>query len=157
MMNWLGAPVVIVLAAQAASPPGTDVDTAATRTVVDHWRQMWDRFDASSLRDDYAEDADFLNAFGTRLKGRAEILSFANRVVRRPNVQDRHTVWSEPVIRFVRPDVAICSRDYTTSGQRTLEGQPIGVRKTHAVWVLRRDEGKWHVISQFISDENSAS
>ena len=106
--------------AQPADP--NDGDAAAIRTLVDHWREMWDRFDASSLQNDYADDADFVNAFGTRLKGRAEIVAFAARVVQRPNVQDRRTTWSPPLIRFVRPDVAVVSRDYETAGFRTLSG-----------------------------------
>ena len=157
MRSWLVAVVFVAGSAAAAFQPATDLDAAAIRMVVDHWREMWDHFDASSLRDDYLQDADFLNAFGTRLKGRSEILAFANRVVQRPNVQDRRTTWSEPTIRFVRPDVAIASRDYTTTGMRTLDGREMVARKTHALWVLRKDSGQWRIVSQFISDENNAS
>jgi hypothetical protein len=90
MRSWLVAVLFSRLAA-AALQPATDLDAAAIRMVVDHWREMWDHFDASSLRDDYLKGADFVNAFGRRLKGRSEILAFANRVVQRSNVQSRHT------------------------------------------------------------------
>src|SRR5690349_8948882 len=101
--------LALLLAGPALPPPQADDDAAAIRTVVNHWREMWDHFDAAPLGDDYTEDADFLNAFGTRRKGRAEILAFAAQVVKRPNVQDRQTTWAEPSIRFVRPDVAIAT------------------------------------------------
>jgi len=152
--------VLVMLLAGAAAPAlpqGTEADGAAIRTIVNHWREMWDHFDASPLRDDYAQDADFLNAFGTRLKGQAEILTFAARVVQRPNVRDRHTTWSEPSVRFVGPDVAIASRDYTTTGHRTASGEAMAPRKTHALWVLRKDAGRWRIVSQMIADENNAS
>lgn len=152
--------------AQAGSPPkqaattvqvGTAEDESAIRAIVNHWQQSWESFDASILAGDYTEDADWLNAFGIRLKGGAKIVDFVSKVVKRPTVQGRHTTWGEPTVRFLRPDVALASRDYTTVGHKTLNGQEMPERKTHSTWILTKDGGKWRIASQVICDDNSAA
>ncbi|HXS94392.1 MAG TPA: SgcJ/EcaC family oxidoreductase [Candidatus Limnocylindrales bacterium] len=129
-------------------------DEAAIRTIVNHWQQNWDRFDASVLQGDYADDADWLNAFGVRKKGGAEIVAYVAMVVKRPQNHERHTTWSEPRIRFVRPDVAIAYRDYQTGGNKAPDGRDLPDRRTHATWVLTKTGGKWLIVSHVISDEN---
>ncbi len=151
--------------AQDGSPPkqaatvqaGTAEDEAAIRAIVNHWQQSWENFDASILAGDYAEDADWLNAFGIRLKGGAKIVDFVSKVVKRSTVQGRHTTWGEPTVRFVRPDVALAYRDYTTVGHKTLNGQEMPQRNTHSTWFLTKDGGKWRIASQVISDDNAAA
>jgi uncharacterized protein (TIGR02246 family) len=141
----------------AAVQLGTTEDEAAIRAIVNHWQMTWENHDASVLAGDYADDADWLNAFGIRIKGGAKIVEFVSKVVKRPTVQGRHTTWGEPTVRFVRPDVALVSRDYTTVGHKTLNGQEMPERKTHSTWLLTKDGGRWRIASQVISDDNGAA
>jgi hypothetical protein len=67
---------------------GTAEDEATVRAIVNHWQQTWENFDASILAGDYADDADWLNAFGVRLKGGAKIVEFVSKVVKRPAFKD---------------------------------------------------------------------
>jgi uncharacterized protein (TIGR02246 family) len=136
---------------------GTGEDEAAIRIIINHWQQAWENHDASILSGDYAEDADWLNAFGIRLKGGAKIVGFVSTVVKRPNVQGRQTTWGEPTVRFVRPDVALAYRDYATVGHKTPSGQEMPERKTHATWFLTKDGGKWRIASHVICDDNAAA
>lgn len=136
---------------------GTAEDEAAVRAIVNHWQQSWENFDASVLAGDYAEDADWQNAFGVRLKGGVKIVDFVSKVVKRPAVQGRHTTWGEPTVRFVRPDVALAYRDYSTVGHKDLNGQEMPERKTHSTWILTKDGGKWRIASHVISDDNAAA
>lgn len=133
---------------------GSAEDESAIRAIVDHWKENWEKFDATVLQGDYAEDADWLNAFGVRQKGSANILAFVAVVVKRPQNQGRHTVWAPAQIRFVRPDVAIAYRDYQTGGNKARDGRELPERHTHSTWILAKDDGKWHIISQVISDDN---
>lgn len=155
-----------IASAQAGSPAPkqaatiqveTAEDEAAIRTIVNHWQQTWENFDASPLAGDYAEDADWQNAFGVRLKGGAKIVDFVSKVVKRSTVQGRHTTWGEPAVRFVRPDVALAYRDYSTEGHKTPNGQEMPERKTHSTWFLTKDGGKWRIVSQVICDDNGAA
>jgi uncharacterized protein (TIGR02246 family) len=137
---------------------GTSDDVSAIVRIVNHWQQTWDSFDGSVLAGDYDADADWLNAFGTRLKGAPAIEAFMRQVVQRPNVKTRRTTWQDPTIRFVRSDVAIASRDYATVGHRTPDGREMPERKTHSTWVLAKDGGgKWRIVSQVISDNNGGA
>lgn len=132
-------------------------DEAAIRVIVGHWQQTWDNFNASFLDGDYAEDADWMNAFGAKEKGATKILLYMAEAVKRPSLAGRHTVWDEPQVRFVRPDVAIVHRDYQTVGQKTLDGREMPQRDTHSTWVLSKENGKWLIVSQVISDDKPNS
>jgi uncharacterized protein (TIGR02246 family) len=164
---FLGLLAVGSFASAQAGPPapkqaatlqvGTAEDEATIRAIVNHWQQSWENFDASVLAGDYAEDADWLNAFGVRIKGGAKIVEFVSKVVKRPGVQGRHTTWGESTVRFVRPDVALASRDYTTVGHKTPNGQEMPERHTHSTWLLTKDGGKWRIASQVISDDNGGA
>jgi uncharacterized protein (TIGR02246 family) len=141
----------------ATAQVGTAEDEATVRAIVSHWQQSWESFDASILAGDYAEEADWLNAFGVRLKGGAKIVDFVSKVVKRPAVQGRHTTWGEPTVRFVRSDVALAYRDYATVGHKALNGQEMPQRNTHSTWLLTKDGGKWRIASQVICDDNAAA
>lgn len=152
--------------AQAVSPTpkqaaavqlGTSEDEAAIRAIVNHWQQTWENHDTSVLAGDYAEDADWLNAFGVRLKGGAKIVTFVSTVVKRATVQGRHTTWGEPTVRFVLPDVALAYRDYSTVGHKTPNGQEMPERKTHSTWFMTKKGGKWRIDSHVICDDHAAA
>ena len=136
--------------------PNSD-DEAAVRAIVSHWQQSWDSFDTSVLKGDYAADADWLNAFGVRMKGSAKILEFVTTVVKRPTSQGRHTTWGDISVRFLRPDVALATRDYSTVGHKTLDGREMPTRSTHSTWVLTKDNGRWRIASQVICDDNAGA
>lgn len=148
------AVLLSVLAGIAFSQPrGSADDETAIRTIVNHWQQSWEKFDASTLAGDFTDDAEWLNAFGVRQKGGANIVAFVSQVVKRPQVQGRRTTWDEPQVRFLRPDVAIASRTYTTVGHKTLSGTELPERHTHSTWVLTKDNGQWRIANWVISDE----
>jgi uncharacterized protein (TIGR02246 family) len=150
------APAVVGLfciAFSAASGQQAAEDEKAVRAIVLHWQEGWSKFDASALAGDYADDADWQNAFGVRLKGRAAILAFMTAMYKRPNVQGRRTTWDEPKIRFLRPDVAVAYRDYQTIGHKAIDGSEMPQRKTHSTWFLTKDGGRWRIASQIISDD----
>ncbi len=158
-LTILGLVALVSVASVQAGPSklGSAEDEAAVRAIVLHWQQSWEKFDAAILQGDYADDADWLNAFGVRLKGGARIVEFVSTVVKRANVQGRQTTWDEPVIRFVRPDVAVVYRDYKTVGHKTPDGKEMPQRNTHSTWILTKDSEKWHIASQVISDDNAAA
>lgn len=152
--------ICIVVGVASGQPPSQSPkqivaaeDEMAIRAIVNHWQQAWTKFDASVLEGDYAEDADWTNAFGVRNKGSANILTFMAGMFKRPNVQGRRTTWDEPRIRFVRSDVALAYRDYKTLGHKTLDGNEMPQRSTHSTWFLTKDAGKWRIVSQIIADD----
>jgi uncharacterized protein (TIGR02246 family) len=138
---------------QSGNPHDRNEDEAVVKTIVDHWRQAWERFDASVLQEDYAEDADWLNAFGVRKSGSADIVAYVAQVVKRSDLQGRRTTWGEIRVRFVRGDIATAYRDYQTLGHKTPDGRELAERRTHAYWLLVKEAGKWRIASHIISDQ----
>ena len=161
-MKQLGAAVgftvamaTFAFALQVEKPAaiGNAQDEAAIRSVIDHWRLAWDKFDASFLQGDYADDADWMNAYGSKNKGGPQIVASMAQLFKQPRIQSRRTTWSEPRIRFVRSDVALAYRDYKTVGQKEPDGRESGDRNSHSMWVLVKQDGKWRIASQIISDD----
>jgi hypothetical protein len=68
---------VALAVGQATSQAAEQADEAAIRAIVSHWQQAWDNFNASVLDGDYAEDADWINAFGAKEKGATKIMLYA--------------------------------------------------------------------------------
>ena len=139
---------VVVVHAQTGSPS----DENAIREIVKHWEQAWERFDGQLLTNDYASDADFMDAFGNRQTGSTAIVNAMTRQLKAPQVQQRKTSWKPAVIRFVRPDVAIVYHDYETVGQQTPAGEPVPPRDTRSVRTLVKNSDEWRIVSHFIMD-----
>ena len=84
-------------------------------------------------------------------------MDFVSKVVKRQPFRDAILHGVEPTVRFVRPDVALAYRDYTTVGHKDLSGKEMPERKTHSTWVLTKDGGKWRIASHVISDDNAGA
>ena len=150
--------------ARRLRPPREDVvltltptAESAIREIVSHWEQAWERFDGQLLANDYAGDADFMDAFGNRQTGSSAIVSAMSRQLKSPQVQQRKTTWKPAVIRFVRPDVAVVYHDYETVGQQTPTGEPVPPRDTRSVRTMTKTNGEWWIVSHFIMDTRQSA
>jgi uncharacterized protein (TIGR02246 family) len=101
---------------------------------------------------DYADDADWMNAYGSKQRGAANIVAGMARLFTTSDVKERRTTWHEPRIRFIRADVAIVYADYETVGQKTRDGKEVPQRNTHSTWIMAKEKGKWEIASQVIMD-----
>ena len=132
-------------------------DEATIRAIAKHWEEAWQRFDASVLANDYATDADFMDAFGNRHKGSVAIVNAMTRQLASPRVRQRQTTWKPPVVRFVRDDVAVVYQDYETVGQTTPTGEAVPKRDTRSVRVLTKDGGQWRIVTHYIMDPREST
>lgn len=112
------------------------------------------RRDADMLRDVYAEDADWTNAFGTTLSGRDAIVSYLRGLF-----ADRHfaagRVRGEPQYS-ARPagnDAVVVKTYVEIEGQETADGQTLPIRRNHSLKVLvRAPDGRWLILSEMYMD-----
>jgi uncharacterized protein (TIGR02246 family) len=132
-------------------------DETMIRAIVRHWEEAWQRFDASALSNDYAADADFMDAFGNRHKGSEAISKAMTRQLASPQVRQRQTTWKMPVVRFVGNDVAIVYHDYETVGQTTPTDDPVPKRDTRSVRVLAKDGALWRIVTHYIMDPRESA
>ncbi|MBI3547963.1 MAG: SgcJ/EcaC family oxidoreductase [Elusimicrobia bacterium] len=154
----------LVLAAQAL-PSGRspqNADETAIRGIIAAWYQGWERNrtqrgrepeNAAAIAQDYAVDADRINAFGARLKGREAIEDFLTRLFQEPGTQSMERTPMRLEIRFVRPDAAVVLTYDESTGQRRQDDTDLGPRKTHCLRVLSRASGRWEIVTHMTMDE----
>lgn len=131
-------------------------DEELIRQAVAHWERGWKEGNAQLATLDYAEDADWLNAFGVQKTGRAAIQQYLADLFSRPEFRARHDTLAAPSIKFLRPDVALVYADFQTVGQKSESGKEYPLRKGHTLRVMTKENGRWVIVSHFIMDEKEA-
>ena len=162
MKTWLLVASLCLLPPPVMSAPagesgalGADQtkDEEAIRRAIANWDRGWKDFDGRLATQDYADDADWTNAFGRARKGRVEVEKYLTELFKTPEIRSRTSTPSTVEIRFVRSDVAVVISSRDTVGQRTASGAEYPTRKTHDLRVMANQNGKWVVISHLIMDE----
>ena len=128
-------------------------DENAIRRILANWDKGWNEFNAQLAAMDYADDADCLNAFGRKKKGRDELQKFLTELFVRPDMKTARFTTTSISIRFIRPDVAVAYTDFEGVGQKTLSGNEMGKRVGHQIRVLKKENGRWIIVSHQIMDE----
>lgn len=110
--------------------------------------------DAKAYASLYAEDAQWINAFGDRRTGRSEIETFYTRLFGHPGERDtKTTMIGPPTLRLVRSDVAVVQWVMLGEGQRDDAGNVLPKRKTHHSLVVATEQGRWVILNHLIMDE----
>lgn len=135
---------------------GLEAHESLIKAIVSRWDQGWANFDAVLASQDYADDADWTNAFGVSRRGREEIFQYLRNIYQSPQVTSRRSTSSISSIRFVRPDIAVVTSYRETAGQKTASGTEYPLRKTRDLRVLAFDHGTWKVTSHLVADEKEA-
>jgi uncharacterized protein (TIGR02246 family) len=130
----------------------TGEDRRTIFEAVKNWRAAWQRSDPRLATQDYAEDADWTNAFGVTCNSRAELESTLAHIFSLPYVMAGRDRIVEQELRCVRPDVALVTTRVERSGQLTASGEPLGTRHTMHLRVFARTELGWKIVSHLISD-----
>ena len=105
------------------------------------------------LRDIHVDDADWTNAFGTTLKGRAQILDYLRHLF----ADERFTAGElvgqpQASVRFVRDDTAVVKTYAERRGQETVERGVLPTRHNHSLKVVVKQGGHWLIVSELYSD-----
>jgi len=121
----------------------------------------WAARDAKLASSIYAEDAQWMNAFGRRKNGRAEIEEFLKWLFSHPgekNTKSANTpdVPRESSIKFIRPDVAVIYSYREVIGQMSDSGKEMPKRKIHVTQIATKERGKWLIANEVIMDERES-
>ena len=101
---------------------------------------------------DYAEDANWTNAFSDRFQGRAALRDGLAAIFELDFVMAGTS--SEEVfadVTFLAPDVALIRSQLVRRGQHQSDGAPMADRLIHHLRVLQRRDGRWQIVSHLIS------
>jgi uncharacterized protein (TIGR02246 family) len=135
-------------------PSSTDMEKMAIGKILQKVGKAFGMMDASLLEDCYAEDADWVNAFGTTRKGRENIIEYLEKLFEDERFSQGKMV-GEPQgsIRLLKEDVAIAKTYVERKGQGTRDGGEIDSRHNHSLKVLVKKEGNWLIVSDMYMDE----
>ena len=129
-----------------------DDDRRAIEQAVENWFSAWAQKDVRLAVQDYAENAEWINAFGRTCKGRADLEKTIGEIFSRPYVMAGRDRLLGLEIRFVGPDVALATTRIERTGQLTPSGEPLGTRHTTHLRVFSRTKEGWKIVSHLISD-----
>ena len=128
-------------------------DRRAAMEVLERFDRGFFSCDAGQATADYADDAEWLNAFGVRKNGRVEIRAFLESVWASEHTHTYRVARSGQAIRFLCPDVAVAWGSWTGDDQRTRDGKLLPPRVGNDLRILTKRDGRWLIASHMIMDE----
>lgn len=147
----MAVPAIVGL---AANHDDTHADEAAIEATMMTLLRAFEARDAEPLREVYADDADWTNAFGTTLQGRDAIVEYLDGLFNDPNFAAGELVGPPEVSARPVGEGAVIVRVYQEiEGQRSAEGDTLPVRRNHSMRVLERQpDGAWLIVSELYMD-----
>jgi len=149
----------VILIADGVAAPGSltsqtrAADSVAIVQLVHQHVESMRALRADLQRAIYTPDAVWINAFGRKIIGRDSIVTFLRGLYADAGYAGSRIVREmPPEIRFVRSDVATVHEFHEREGQRMADGSVIA-RRTHTTFVVSKENGRWLIRYQHISDE----
>ena len=133
-----------------------EVDQLAVLHTLGALQQGFAERDADRLVDVYAEDADWVNAFGTSKRGVHEIIDYLHGLFADDNFNAGTVVKGPDIsIRVLTRDVIVVSAHLVVDGQGLVDGGTLH-RDNFSVRVLQRHpDGTWPIVSEMFMDANT--
>lgn len=115
------------------------------------------RRDAEPLLRVYADDADWVNAFGSVKRGASEIVHYLRGLFADTNFSEgRIVVPPENRLRRLTHEVVAVSSHLRVEGQGLVGEGNIPVRDNHSLRILlRQADGRWLIVSEMYMDANT--
>ncbi len=112
--------------------------------VLTRFGEAWNRHDMSAFARLFAADGDFVDVFGNRFKGTAEIESALS--ARHAGVfNDSRFDKKESTIRFLTPDIALVHAVWELTGARSPEGVPQPSTLGMMTYVMIKESAGWAI------------
>lgn len=113
--------------------------------------------EAEPLKRIYAEDADWVNAFGSVKRGAGEIVPYLEGLFADKNFNDgRMVAPPQNRLRRLSDEVVAVSSHLRIEGQGLVGGGAIPVRDNHSLRILQKQaDGSWLIVSEMYMDANT--
>jgi uncharacterized protein (TIGR02246 family) len=139
----------------AAAHPARADDKADILAVLNTEAKGYEVYDAKMASGMFTEDAVWINPFGVQLVGRKKLEHFLTKLFNLPGFRaGKDTSKVSFDVQLIDPNVAV-SYGYLESDDQIDDttGKKIGPRRSHYLNVLKRQDGKWMIVSEMIMDE----
>jgi len=133
--------------------PASAEDAEAVSELMGRFGEAWGRGDAAAVAAAYAEDAEWTNAFGTVLRGPAEVRDFLTRMFSEDDAgasAGELSSYRRLSLRFVGADVAIIHG--VVISMRGVSENYEAARRVHNTYVLAKQNGDWRIVHHMIMD-----
>jgi uncharacterized protein (TIGR02246 family) len=134
--------LVICSAAQAFQNP----DDAALQQRQKDWSAAWDKHDAKQMAAIFSADADVMNPFGRKAKGRDEIEKLFAEEHAGPMSKSSYKGVVE-TIRYIGKEVAIIDVAGEITGMIGPDGAAAEPFKHHVTWIAVKKDGQWTAVA----------
>ena len=130
----------------------SEEDRAEILSTFDSWNQGWAESDVELAISDYAEDADWTNAFGDRFEGKAALREGLTFIFNLDFVMAGDSADNEFTdLRFLSEDIAIVRSKLVRTGQQFSNGEAMPDRQINHLRVYEKRDGRWYIVSHLIS------
>ncbi len=126
-------------------------DERAVAAVLDRFEDSWNRHDMRAFAGLFAEDADFVNVFGTWWTGR-DAIERAHAGAHATIFKDSRLSIERNETRFVGPDAAVVRSLWRMTGQVDPKGAAVPPRAGILINVLRRAGDAWTIVASQNTD-----
>jgi uncharacterized protein (TIGR02246 family) len=132
-----------------------DDQQAIGKTLLTLVKGFRDR-DAEALHAVYSDDADWVNAFGTVKRGRADIVDYLKGLFADDNFNRGEPEGPpETTFRVLTPEVVLVSAHLRIKGQGLVGGATLD-RDNFSLRALQRQaDGSWIIVSEMFQDANT--
>ena len=166
-MKRLNLIVMLILAIAVVASAQTKTEKSAPSKNADDEKAIqamlavsgkgWMTKDAKLASSVYTEDAQWMNAFGIRKNGRAEIEGQLTWLFAHPGEKNsKSSSFRDFSIKFLRPDVAVVHFYLELTGQMSDSGKEMPKRKIHTTRIAVKENGKWLIANEVIMDERES-
>lgn len=150
IIGWI---LVFGVYAQSNEPSTNSKDQKDIMQAIQNGIQGWEQKDVELATKDYAEDADWTNAFGDRYQGKQKLEEYIQFLFTLPTVMAGKTNYKYHDLKFIGSKVALVRSKSIRLGQQLDDGNPHGDRHINHLRVFEKREGKWLIVSHLISQE----
>lgn len=134
------------------SPALAHEEERTVLATLESWDRGWAEKDAALAVQDYAEDADWTNAFGDRFQGRDALKEGLEFIFSLDFVMAGSSGDNEYAdVKFLTPDIALVRSKLIRQGQQFQSGEIRPDRHINHLRVLERKDGQWKIVSHLIS------
>jgi uncharacterized protein (TIGR02246 family) len=153
---WVLLLLGVALFAEPVKKRVFDREEATIRRTATRFAETWNAHDMDAMSELFAEDADFVDVGGERLKGRERIRT---EHAKRHRMQFKESVLTvrSVSVRFLKPDVAVAHVEWKMEGDRDPGGTSRPTRQGVMSWVVTKDNGLWRIASSHNTNVRAAS
>jgi len=132
----------------------TSIDSIQIVQKVDDWNKAWKIKDPKLAAKWYSDNADFTNAFGFNLIGKAAIEEYLTRVFTMDFVMAGDSEQTSLKLKYISDNSVLVISTISRKGQKLSDNSELGPRSTTHHRLFQKTNG-WKIISHLISDARS--